>query len=186
MAKSIKNMESTLEMVLKSVASGNTANLAGMKVGEDGLLIPSAAEGDAPGNANPASQHSRSVSNVQTQAAGKALPPMPQRKASTSAAQVPKTISPSGRSPNHLINPSSNTQALPIVPHNPITSPFAAFTNYQQDTPASSSSEHSRLAMLKAEDASPAVRLPSLPEPENTWAPLGLLAECVHSALWKA
>ena len=172
MARSIKNMENTLETVLKSIAAGNANMIAGMTLGSDGHLVPGAT--DLLQQLGPQQQQ-------QLQ--------MPQQPPLSSAMQHP--MQPADM-PQHLqqitqdLTPMSAQIALPPLPL-PNAVPDASnsvansVANGHFASPGTdSSTTHSRLVHTKAEDsynASPAVRLHTLPEPENTWAPLGLLAE---------
>lgn len=137
-------METTLETVLKSIASGNTALVAGMELGADGNLIPSA-----------------KMLAIQQQ---NALGQMSDMNFATPHITGASSVSP------------VNSASLP-----PLPTPLP----HSKATPAqSTTSSADRIASIKLEEAaagavqsSPGMRLHSLPEPENTWAPLGLLAE---------
>ena len=164
MARSIKNMENTLETVLKSIAAGNANMIAGMTLGSDGHLVPGAA--DLLQQLGPQQQQ-------QLQMPQNGMPMMPPhlQQQDIPIQQMPQEITPM-------------TASIPLPPlplPNSVLDMANSNSNGHQASPGTdSSATQSRMAAIKAEDlptTSPAVRLHTLPEPENTWAPLGLLAE---------
>lgn len=161
MAKSIKNMENTLETVLKAIATGNAHTVVGMSLGSDGNLVAPA-------------------ENTQTQVAGTSsttlpeqqisLPPLPMPGseqssvngyyASSSAANANATQTTGERENSTIATAESLNKPAPVP------SPVFALKADENLGPSGN-----------GQGSSPALRLHSLPEPENTWAPLGLLAE---------
>ena len=161
MARSIKNMESTLETVLKSIAAGNTQPLAGMKLADDGTLIPT---------------ENGTEGLLGQQGTPNDLQHFPEQQ------ELPAHYYPDhALQLNHSISPVSsvppNGHSLALQHQHPSSS--ALYKSQGQAVSSGSSNDNIRILSIKAEEAlqSPALRLPSLPEPENTWLPLGLLAE---------
>lgn len=207
MARSLKNMESTLETVLRSIASGNPQLVAGLTIATDGTIVDS--------NGQPVTASSLPPMHTPVVGPDTTRPPLP----SPTLTQTQLYSDPHN---NNNFASTVNMSGIPLFAQNirpnglqDFSSPFAIPGNPLPPLPVpnvtnisingsgqqshlqhpsmrsgTSSSTADRAPSIKTEDAhsgpgstanlvanSPALRLPSLPEPENTWAPLGLLAE---------
>lgn len=156
MAKSIRNMENTLETVLKAIATGNTHTVAGMSLGVDGNLIAATSQ-SAP-------------------APAPTISPQPSATPQVNLSSLPN------------IDPSLTKVAYPSISpgHHARSAEGDLMSNGLPDGFSNTAPTSHGVFQIKTEESlnggngqggSPALRLHSLPEPENTWAPLGLLAE---------
>lgn len=155
MAKSIKNMESTLETVLKAIATGNAHTVAGMSLGSDGNLVAMTGGEQTHASATAPSNNTTPSFN---------LPPLP-------------SIDPALSSSSHTSSAiaSAPQQQGRDREHHASSAMSESYGRSAQGIFAIKTEEG--LVGSNGHGASPALRLHSLPEPENTWAPLGLLAE---------
>ncbi|KAK9896743.1 hypothetical protein P389DRAFT_172123 [Cystobasidium minutum MCA 4210] len=155
MAKSIKNMENTLETVLKAIATGNAHTVAGMSLGTDGNLVATTSTGQ---------QTQAPTISPQPSATPKInLPTLPTVDPSLSNTY---TEMPTGNA-SHSADSSNMGQTVSDSFSNSAPLSHGIFSIKTEETINGSNGQGS----------SPALRLHTLPEPENTWAPLGLLAE---------
>lgn len=155
MAKSIKNMESTLETVLKAIATGNAHTVAGMSLGSDGNLVATS------GSQQP---QATTISPPQTSTPSLNIPPLPSIDPSLSNTTYPGSGGGSSI-PHHTKEQDPRSLGQSDGYARPAGQ--GVFNIKTEET----------LMNGNAHGSSPALRLHSLPEPENTWAPLGLLAE---------
>ena len=188
MARALKNMESTLETVLKSINGGLSVATDGTLVDAagHGISLPLPTDGDMPFQqvSHERSERARERSEWASGIIQAALTEFRTDWCffplfSATFFTFPRAAH---RSRRALRSPISHL-ALPIQPHT-----LAGMPGFQTTLPASTSipapmaalpplpSPHQRPPSIDVVP-SPAIRLPSLPDAKDTWAPLGLLAE---------